>query len=50
MVRREWVGGWGSILIETGGGRVGKGVPDKKAGKGIIFEMKYIKYPTIKEN
>jgi len=37
--RREWVGEWGSPLIEAGGGGMGEGVPEGKPGKGITSEM-----------
>ena len=38
MVKWEWVGGWGSTLIEAGGG-VGEGVYGEETGKEITFEM-----------
>jgi len=37
---REWAGGWGSTLIEAGGGEGDKGWPEGKLGEEIItFEM-----------
>ena len=38
-VRQEWVGGWGNILIETGGMGRNRGVAEGKVGKGRTFEM-----------
>jgi hypothetical protein len=37
--RQEWVGWWGSTLIEIGGGGWERKVPEGKLGKGITFEM-----------
>jgi hypothetical protein len=34
MVRQEWVGGWRSTLIETGGGRMGEGGFIRETQKG----------------
>jgi hypothetical protein len=31
---QEWVGGWGNILIEAGGGGMGEGVSRGEPGKG----------------
>ena len=39
-LRQEWVGGWGSILTEAGGGQRGWGICGGETGKGVItFEM-----------
>jgi hypothetical protein len=35
----ERVGGWGSTLIEAGGGGWDRGFAERKPGKGITFEM-----------
>jgi hypothetical protein len=37
LLRQEWVGGWGSTLIEAGGGR--RGFVEGKLGRGITVEM-----------
>jgi hypothetical protein len=38
-VRWEWVGEWGSTLIEAGKGLWDRGFAEGKPGKEIIFEM-----------
>jgi hypothetical protein len=38
LERQEWVGGWGSILIECGG-EGDRGFVEGKLGRGITFEM-----------
>jgi len=37
--RREWVGGWGSILLEQGEGGWDSRFLEGKTGKVITFEM-----------
>jgi len=37
--RREWLGGWGSALIEAEGVGWDRGFPEGKLEKGITFEM-----------
>jgi hypothetical protein len=37
--RRECVGGWGSTLIEAGGGGMEWGLLKGRPGKGTMFEM-----------
>jgi hypothetical protein len=37
--RKIGAGGWGSILIESGGGEMGRESPECIPGKGITFEM-----------
>jgi hypothetical protein len=40
LVRQEWVGRWGRLLIEAGGGGMGwGGVAERKQGREITFEM-----------
>jgi hypothetical protein len=39
VVRQEWVGRWGSTLIETGGGEWSGGFAEENWGKGLTFEM-----------
>jgi hypothetical protein len=34
LLRQEWVGRWGSSLIEAGGGRREWGLVEKKLGRG----------------
>lgn len=36
---REWVCGWGNILIEAWGGGRDRGTPEEKLGKGITFSL-----------
>ena len=39
-VRQEWLGGWGSTLLETkGNGTEGGGVLEEITGRGITLEM-----------
>ena len=38
-VRHEWVGGWGSILLEANGSSDGVGVAEGRPGRGTTFEM-----------
>jgi hypothetical protein len=40
--RQEWVGGWGSTLIEAGERVWGKGFLEGRPGKGITFERRNI--------
>ena len=37
--RQEWVGGWGSTLIEAGVEEWDRGLPKGRPGKGKTFEM-----------
>jgi hypothetical protein len=37
--REAGVGGWVSTLIGAGGGKMDRGFPEGKPGKGITFEM-----------
>jgi hypothetical protein len=39
MGRQEWVGGWVSTLIETGGRGIGWRILEEKLGKWITLEM-----------
>lgn len=38
-LRQEFVGRWGSILIEAGGVRRDRGFMEGKLGRGITFEI-----------
>jgi hypothetical protein len=37
--RQEWMGGWGSTLIEAGEERWARGLLKGRAGKGKTFKM-----------
>jgi hypothetical protein len=39
LLRQEWVGGWGSTLIEAEGRKEEMGASGGEAGKGVTFEM-----------
>ena len=39
MPEREWLGWWGSTLIEAGEGQWDRGFPEERPGKGITFDM-----------
>jgi hypothetical protein len=48
-VRWEWVGWWGSILIEAGRRGMGGVVPEVKQKKRITFEVQIYKISKYKK-